>query len=258
MINYLTMFSLYFANITTVVLPIFIVVFGLIRKKLDIVRLLMGMFIFLVLNLFIMNPLLNFISLMFGDNPLLAQTAFTIPLSVLIISLIDVYGRKFSFKYLLPNTHSNKEVSSIAIGIGTGEVLFSMGMMMFTNLSYALKINNGTIYDILSVADAETVISNAQAATADTILYYAFTAIFVIVVNVILTYLLVREKNNNDRRYVLFALAMLIVFNALIYILPMYGQFVLSIIVTFIYCGLLIYVAKIKNLFNIEVKQVIK
>ncbi|MDD2592243.1 MAG: YhfC family glutamic-type intramembrane protease [Erysipelotrichaceae bacterium] len=252
MINSLTMFSLYLASITTIVVPVVLIVVGLIYKKLDIVRLLMGMFIFLVLNLFVLNPLLNLVAMLLTDNPILAQAAFTIPLSVLLISIIAVYGRKFSFKYLLPNSHSEKEVVSMAVGLGTGEVIFSMGMMMVSNLYYAIKINNGSIYDILSIEDAEAVISNAQSATFDTVLYYALVALAIIVINIVITYMLVRAKNKNDKRYVLFAVVSLLLFNALIYILPMYNQFILSIITSYIYTGLLAYLAITRKLFVIE------
>ncbi len=90
MIDQFTMFSLYFANLMTVVLPIFIIVYGLMKKHFEVTRLLLGMFIFLVINLFVLSPLLNVLALVLEGNTLLAQPTFTIPFSILIITLVNV------------------------------------------------------------------------------------------------------------------------------------------------------------------------
>ncbi|MEA5018350.1 MAG: YhfC family glutamic-type intramembrane protease [Erysipelotrichaceae bacterium] len=254
MIDQFTMFSLYFANLMTVVLPVFIIVYGLMKKHFEVTRLLLGMFIFLVINLFVLSPLLNLLAVVLEGNALLAQPSFTIPFSILIITLVNVYGKNFSFRYLLQDFRSFKQVISIAIGMGTSEVLLSSGMMMFSNLNYAIKINNGTIYDILSVTDAEAIINNAMSALPDAILYYALSAIAIILINVVLSFILVNARLIKEKRLLIIGLSMLIIFNVIIYLLPMYGQFMLSGIFSLIFALLAMYFAKLKGFFIFDLK----
>ena len=254
MINSITMFSIYLSIILSVFVPVFAVSYGFIKRKLNAGKFLFGILLFLLLRMLVLSPLAALFSSLPVFSDLLTNAFFAAMISALLITLVDVFGKRIGYKYLIKDTTSFKDILSIALGQGVAEVFLTLSWRTFNSLLMANVINNGTITDVLaetySSSEIAQIIAETSAIHMDAYLYLGIGALCIIVMHIIVAFLVMQAINRKDNRYILFAIALLLVFNSTTYTLPLYS-YLLTIIILMLFTAGIAYLAYKKKLFNI-------
>jgi len=254
MIDSITMFSIYISIILSVFIPVFAVSYGFIKRKLNATKFMFGVGLFLILRMVVLSPLAALLSALPVFSDLLTNAFFAAMVSALLITLIDVFGKKIGYKYLIKDTTSFKDVLSIALGQGVAEVFLTLSWRTFNSLLMANVINNGTIADVLAEtytsSEIAQIIAETSAIHMDAYLFLGIGAICTIVIHIIVAFLVIQAANRQDNRFILFAIALLLVFSSINYTLPLFS-YLLTIIVLLLLTAGIAYLAYKKKLFNI-------
>ena len=255
MINSITMFSIYLSIILSVFVPVFAVSYGFIKRKLNAMKFMFGVGLFLLLRMLVLSPLAALLSALPVLSDLLTNSFFAAMVSALLITLVDVFGKKIGYKYLIKDTTSFKDILSIASGQGVAEVFLTLSWRTFNSLLMANVINNGTISAVLgetyTSSEIAQIIVDTSAIHMDAYLYLGISAICIIIMHIIVAFMVMQAANRKDNRFILFAIALLLVFNSLTYTLPLVS-YSLTIILLLFFTGGIVYLAYKKKLFNIK------
>ncbi|MCY6484969.1 YhfC family glutamic-type intramembrane protease [Clostridium aestuarii] len=144
--------SVVFMIISTIIcfgLPIGLIVYFYKKEKISISAVMIGSVIFIIFQLFMRLPLINFLNSQgwFIKNIKSNTMVYVLFLSV-TAGVFEEVGRCVGFRYLLKNKLQWK--NGIAYGIGHGgiESVLLVGMTYVSNLIFSLLINLGT-FDVL-------------------------------------------------------------------------------------------------------------
>ena len=254
MINSITMFSIYVSIILSVFVPVFAVSYGFIKRKLNAGKFMFGVILFFLLRMLVLSPLAALLSGLPVLSDLLTNAFFAAMVSALLITLVDVFGKKIGYKYLIKDTTSFKDILSIASGQGVAEVFLTLSWRTFNSLLMANVINNGTISAVLgetyTSSEIAQIIVDTSAIHMDAYLYLGISAICIIIMHIIVAFMVMQAANRKDNRFILFAIVLLLVFNSLTYTLPLVS-YSLTIIILLLFTVGIAYLAYKKKLFNI-------
>ncbi|MPM22613.1 hypothetical protein SDC9_69070 [bioreactor metagenome] len=253
MISTFTMISAYFAVLMSILVPITITIYGLIKKKLVATPFMIGALMFFVMRIVIVGAITYGLTLIPVFNDLLNNSLFAAMVVVLILAVVDVLCKYFGYKFLLKAPDSIRDVMSIALGQGVAEVLMTIAQTAFYCLTIFNAINNGSIYEAVSEtltsADISELVVQYSAIKPDLLFYYGVSALCIMALHIIVSFFVVQARNRRDKRYLLFAFVIILGGLALMYALTIYSYLsaLIAILIYTLVVGYLTYSYKIYN-----------
>jgi len=250
--------SIFFMFVTLAVsfgLPLFLAIYYYRKEKIVIVAVLVGALVFIVSQLLIRIPLLNFISTMPWYQQM-AANLFLIALFLAITAgLFEETGRYLGFKYLLKKHLSWKNGVAFGIGHGGIEAIALTGFTYINNLVYSFMINSGTYDQMLAPLIGAEMAENIKNQLIDLPSYIFLVAglerAFTIFIHIALSLVVLLAVTRRKPVYLLYAVLLHAAVNIPVVIIPGLG---FNIIYAEIYLLILaviscIYIRRSRNYF---------
>jgi Predicted membrane protein len=243
--------AMYFAVFLSLIIPFAILFYGLFKKKLKLSKVLISALLFFLLRTFVVNPIANLILLIPGINAFSDYEFVAIIITIIVISLVDIYGRKVIYSLFFKKEIEKNDGLSLGYGYGLSEIQISLCMPILNNLSIALAINNGTITNLVSetttAAELAQAIAEYSSLEMELFINAGITCILILMIQVVTTFLIMKSLKTQNQNYTLISLVMIFIMNAIYYLISFFN-FQLSIILVIIYIILLIYLLKKKKI----------
>jgi uncharacterized membrane protein YhfC len=131
-------------------LPIGLVIYFYIKKRISLLAVLVGVLGFLVTQVLIRIPALGWLSQSEFYRIMAATPAVLVLFLSLTAGLFEETGRWLAFRFLLRKKLEHKNAVAYGIGHGGFEAIILVGFTFINNLVYSLMINNGTFDSILA------------------------------------------------------------------------------------------------------------
>ncbi len=150
MVSGVSLVAMVITLLISIGLPLGLVIFYYRKEKIALIAVFVGALVFIVSQILIRIPLLNFISTM----PWYQQMAANLFLIAFFLSItagiFEEIGRFLGFKFLLKKHLSWKNGVAFGIGHGGIEAIFLTGFTYINNLVYSVMINSGNFDEMLA------------------------------------------------------------------------------------------------------------
>lgn len=245
MVNIQSIVIMYLSVFLTTAIPLGFMIFCLFKKKMSIIRLLLGALLYTIVRTFLVNLSANLISIIPIIGPIANITLVSMLVAILLITFIDIYGKKIFYSLFIKNKSSKKDILSISFGQGFTEEILSVGLASLTNLTIALAINNGTISELFSKSPNPVEVQNMVNAFLklrfDVFLLSGISGVSIILSHILIGFYVAKSINSSNKKFFRTATLLSLLFNSIFIILPNLNSIVaivvmvLFLVVTFIW-----------------------
>ena len=239
--------------IISIGIPMGVLVYIIAKRRVYLKSYLIGAFVFFLSQIVLRLPILNFLSTNV-DWYIMLSSFYPIVYSIILgvsAGVFEEIGRFLGFKLGLKKNRTYKDGLAFGIGHGGIEAILITGISSISNLIAVISLHNGS-FNAVNYG-TEQAMSVYSSLTGFQVLIGGFERLFAMCIHIGMTIMVLYGINNSQKRYLLFAIIIHGIVDAMLGILQYFGIGVIGIEVWVMICAIVsvIYTIKCKCKFEL-------
>lgn len=233
MVSNLTIAMMIVEIILTLILPIVVIVYAVLKKKIQFKMVLVGAVAFIVSQLLVRVPILSMLSTQPGFQTFMNHAIFGGIFLGVTAGLAEEVARYLGFRGMRKN---RTFLDGIAYGLGHGgiESIILVGLSTVNNLIVALAINDGSIHTMFAGYDSSLINQMIEVlTTTDSMMFLlgGIERVMTMVIHIGLTLVVLQVFHKKQIKYLFYAILLHTLVNAPIGFLNQFGILVTELYV---------------------------
>lgn len=240
--------------IISIGLPIGVLVYIIVKRREYLKSYLIGALIFFLSQVVLRLPILNFLSVN-ADWYIMLSSIYPILYSIILglsAGIFEEVGRFWGFKVGLKKNRTYKDGLAFGVGHGGIEAILITGISSISNLIAVISLHNGSFNSINYGMTAEEAIVVYGSLRGLEVLTGGFERLFAMCIHIGMTIMILYGINKSKKRYLLFAIIIHGIVDAMLGILQYFGIGIIGIELWVMMCAIVsvVYTIKCKGKFE--------
>lgn len=234
--------------------PIGVLVYIIARRREYLKSYLIGALVFFLSQIVLRLPILNFLSVNV-DWYIMLSSIYPIVYSIILglsAGIFEEMGRFLGFKIGLKRNRTYKDGLAFGIGHGGIEAILITGISSISNLIAVMSLHNGSFNSANYGMTAEQAMSVYSSLSGLQVVTGGFERLFAMCIHIGMTMMILYGINKKKKRYLLFAIIIHGIVDAMIGILQYFGVGIIGVETWVMVCAILgiVYTVKCKDKFE--------